>query len=419
MPGPIGVQVPAPLATQSRRVAYDKELRMKSSLESIYTTLKGQYNTEKKTIPNGIYMTISDKALSDSWRARITMKYPLREGGVFGDDFAVGHEEQAETKACEIYRNNCRKVVAVPGYGTTKLDADYLGLFEKHVDDLSVWNKDQEDYEIHQALLETYGETLRYGDTQAVCTPNWNPNVFIAGQQAYGTLPQDYSPVANTYTANIISAITALGAGGPTILDQLALSNISNYALKKRLDRLDIPGIPGGKGYVLTISELQAMYMGDPAWAAKNLGNLFISKTSLNEKVMNWPGVIGAYKDLLIVVDVRAATLKRPGNGNTLVAGYVKPGDNDDRGRGAATTYDIAVVHGKGALWKWEPEPLYSIEQLDDYGKIKGVGTACVRGIGIPIYRPDIGAAQASASASIEQLSSAVVICGMPTAPVV
>jgi len=386
---------------------------MKSSLESVYTALKGQYNTEKKTIPNAIYMTISDKTLSDSWRARITMKYPLRGDGVFGDDFAVGQEEQAETKACEIYRNDCRKVVSVPGYGATKLDADYLGLFEKHVDDLANWNKEQEDYEIHQALLETYGETLRHGETASVCNPNWNPNVFVAGQAAYGNLPQNYSPVANTYTANIIAALTATA---PTILDQLALSNISNYALKKRLDRLDIPGLPGGKGYVLTISELQAMYIGDPAWASRNLGNLFIAKTSLSEKVMNWPGVLGAYKDLLLVVDVRASTLIR--SGATLTPGYVRPGDRDERSRGVANVFDIAVVHGKGALWKWEPEPLHSIEQLDDYGKIKGVGTACVRGIGIPIYRPDIGTAPAAASASIEQLSSAVVICGMPTTPV-
>jgi hypothetical protein len=387
---------------------------MKASLESIYTALKGHYNTEKKTIPNAIYMTISDKTLSESWKARITMTYPLEGAGVFGDDVAIGNEEQARTKVCEIYRNNCRKVVSVPGYGIDKLDAAYLGLFERHVDNLAVWNKDQEDLEIHQALLQTYGETLRHGETQARCEPNWNPNVLIAGVNAYATgaaMPA-YSPNSATYSAAIGAAIGTLGVAGPSILTADVLSNISNYALRKRIDRLDIPGIPGGKGYVLTVSELQAMYIGDPAWSSKNLGSLYQAKAALPDKVMNWPGVLGAYKDLLIVVDVRASTVTASG-GSLTAAGYVHPGDRDDRARGSAGVYDVAVVHGKGAVWKWEPEPLHSIEQRDDYGKIEGVGTACVRGIGLPIYKDDIDSATTTA---IEQYSSAVVICGMPTA---
>jgi hypothetical protein len=418
---------PTPLAAQSRKVGMDTELRIKSSLQSIYTELRGHYNTEKKKIPNAIYMTISEKALSESWRAVITMLYKLRDAGVFGDDQAVGREEQTETKACEIYRNNCRKVVSVPKYGTDELDAKYLGLFEQHVDNLAEWNKDQEDLEIHQALLETYGETLRHGETQSVCLPNWNPNVFVAGMDAFGTLPA-YSPNSATYTTNIRNAITALGgAGNVPGLTADVLSNISNYALRKRIERLDIPDVPGGKGYIVTISEIQAMYLGDPAWAARNLGNLYLARASLPEKVMNWPGVIGMYKDLLLVVDVRAATVDTAGAG--LTAGYVYPGDNDQRIRTKSQALDVVTVHGKGAVWKWEPEKLHSISQRDDYDKIEGVGTACVRGIGIPIFRNDLrnpGTAgpgapitppapgnPGMAGTAMEQFTSAIVLCGM------
>ena len=412
-----------------KREAYDKELRMKSLLYSIYTSVQGQYNTEKKTVPNAIYMKVGKGVLSDGSSAVIQMKYPLRQPGVFGSEIAVGREEGVELKKCEIFRNNCRKVVAVMQYGIEKLDYDYLDLFKKHVDDLAVWNKEQEDLEIHQALLETFGETLWYGDTAAMCPRTWNPNIYIAGA----------GPVSFTGTPTAAELRTAMDAapnsGEGTILTSDVLTAISNYALAKRIERLDLD-VPGGKGYILTISELQAAYLGDPAWSARNLGSLFTSVASLSDRVMKWPGVIGSFKDLLIVVDVRASTVRRTAEDGTPLAagnvnaGYMYHGDRDARGRGLGTTsttstrtMDAAVIHGKGALVKWEPEPLHSIQQLEDYAKIKGVGTACVRGIQIPIYRngasgiaPQPGTAFGlPVTPAIEQFSSAVVLCGIPT----
>jgi hypothetical protein len=380
---------------------------MKASLQSIYTDLSGHYNTEKKTVPNAIYMKIGDDVLSQSSEAVITMKFPLRNPGVMGDDVAIGTEEGAVTKTCKIYRNNCRKVVSTPGYGTDKLDADYLKLFEKHVDDLAPWNKDQEDLEIHQAIVETFGETLIYGETAGKCIRNFNPNIFIAGLGAHNPTQPVYNTNPAVYAQNISAAVSAVNGGGGAILDQTALSNLSNFALKKRISRLDIPGIPGGKGYVLTISELQSMYLGDPAWSARNLGNLYLQRTALPEKVMNWPGVIGAYKDLLIVTDLRAPTVLI--DGGSVTAGYMWHGDTDKRHRGISGALDVAALHGRGAVWKWEPEKLHSIKQEDDYGKIKGVGTACVRGIGIPIFDQQVPGVNTH-----EQFSSVIAFCGMP-----
>jgi len=419
MPSPLGMLNPAALPAQSRRVGMDTELRLKSVLLSIYTSLAGMYNAQKQSMPNGIYMKISDKATKGSYRTRITMLERLSEAGVLGDNVAIGHEEQPKTRVAEVYHNNCRKVVSVPGYGIDKLHADYLGLFEQHIDNLGDWNKEQEDLEIHQALLQTFGETLTTGETASACPVNWNPNIFIAGIGAHGAQPQ-YSPALATFTSRIVAALGATtgGTAVSTVLNNDTLSNISNYALFKRIEPLDLPGTPSGKGYVLTMSELQAMALGDPGWAARNLGSLFIQKAALPEKVMNWPGVLGMYKDLLLVVDHRTPTIKRAGS--ALTAGYMRHGNNDTRDRGAATTstdrvYDVATLHGKGAVWKWEPEPIHTIEQTDDYGKVKGVGSACVRGIGIPMFWENIEDRFNTVTPQTPtQTSSAAIICALP-----
>jgi hypothetical protein len=414
--GVVGVTAPAILSAQSQKVGWDSELRMKSLLESIYTDLKGLYNTEKKSIPNGIYMEIQDSAISDSHAAVITMLMKLRTAGIMGNTVAIGNEELPTTKAATIYRNNCRKVVAQPGYGARELDARHLKLYQEHVNNLSDWNREEEDLEIHQALLETYGETLRHGDTATACVPNWNANMFIAGLDLFDANQPVYSSNPATYSARIVAGILASGGGSlaPIVnqtLNQPVLSNLSNFALNRRITPLRIPGLPGGKGYVLTISEIQAMYLGDPVWSARNLGSLYVQYNQLKEEVQNWTGVLGAYKDLLIVQDVRQSTVLPAGSSApySLTAGYMWHGDTDLRNRTSTNVRDVAMLHGAGAVWKWYPQKIHFIDQKDDYGAIEGIGTACVRGIGSLVLDqqvPGVG--------TQEQFSSVCCLCSMP-----
>ena len=413
--GVVGVTPPAILPAQSQKIGFDSELRLKSVLEDIYTDCKGLYNTEKKTMSNGIYMEISDAALSQSNRAVITMRMRFRNPGVMGNAVAIGNEELPTTKAATIFRNNCRKVTANPMYGVRKLDQDYLDLRKSNVDELSVWNKEEEGLEIRQALLETFGETLVSGDTAASCVRNWNKNIFVAGLPLNGPHPV-YSTNPALYTSSIVTAMLASGGGhlAPIVNqtpNQPNLSALSNFALARRIQPLKIPGAPGGQGYVLTISEIQAMYLGDPAWSSRNLGELFLKRDKLHTDVQNWRGVIGMYKDLLIVQDPRLPTLLPSGSSAPfgLTAGYMWHGDTDLRARGNKEARDVAFLHGQGAVWKWYPEKIHFIEQLDDYGIIKGIGTACVRGVGSLVYdqqTPGIG--------TQEQFSSVAVLFTMP-----
>jgi hypothetical protein len=364
---------------------------------------------------NGIYIVISDATLSDSSAATVTMKLHLRAPGVMGNAIAIGAEELPTTKAARVFRNNCRKVVATPKYGVRKLDQDYLKLYKQHVDDLGPWNKDEEDLEIHQGLVEQVGETLRWGDTAPVCVPNWNANIFVAGLPFNGAHPV-YSTNPAIYTQRIATSVLASGGGSfaPIVnqtLNMPNLSNLSNMAVARRIARLSIPGLPGGKGYILTISELDAVYLGDPVWSARNLGSQYIQFNALNEKVQNWTGVLGAYKDMLIVVDMRLATILFAGSNTpySMTAGYMWHGDTDLRNRTDPMTRNCCILHGQAPLYKWYPEKIHFINQLDDYGAIEGVGTACVRGIGHMMYDQQVPVA-----GSHEQFGSIMCLTAMP-----
>jgi hypothetical protein len=412
----IGVLAPTALDANSLRVGFDKSLRMKSVPEDIYTALSGLYKaqSESRSIPNAIYMTIEAEALAGSNSAVVTMKKPLTGAGVFGNAVAIGNEERPITKSLRMYRNNCRKVITTPGYGIRKLDADYLKLYPQHIEDLSVWNKEEEGLEIRMAFLQTWGYSLTFGDTAAICAQNWNPNIFVCGLPMRSCSPV-YSANVATYTTNIVNTVIAAGGGSilPTIgqtLNQPNLSNLSNFALERRIEPLNIAGLPGGKGFVVTISERQAAYISDPAWSQRNPGSL-IRRDQLPEKTANWPGVIGSYKDLLLVIDVRQPTLVPTGSSAPfgLSAGYLWPGDIDQRYRDDRDVCDTFYLHGKNSVCKWEPEKLHHITQADDYDNVIGHGTARVWGHRIPIYDqavPNMG--------SYEYWGGVLGICRLP-----
>ena len=414
MAGPIGVVTPNRMPANSRLVGYDKQLRMKALVEDIYSKLTGQFNTEKKSIPNAIVMRIDEGALSGNEEAVITLKLKLNGAGVYGNNFAVGQEERPRTRAVRIYRNNLRKPVTTPGYGKRKLDAEGYKLYEVHVDDLADWNKDHDGLEDRQSILERFGETLVFGDTAANCVRNWNMNMFVCGLPKRTASPT-YSANTANYTTNIVATIKASGGGAIKIphvnqtLNQPNLSNISNFCLDRRIDRLNIPGLPGGRGFIGTISEDQAVYLGDPVWSNRNLGALYMGKTALSEKVMNWPGVIGAYKDILLVVDPRQPTIDITGTSapHGLSGGYLWPGDVDLRNKDQDTVCDTMFILGRGAEINWYPEKLHHVQQVDDYGAIVGHGTALVRGKQVPHYTDENGN-------NPEQFTSAVVLCRLP-----
>lgn len=378
------------LAANSRVVAYDTELQMRANIFDIYTMKKGLYNRENQSFPvDSVFVKVKDQTSSESV---ITLKENLQTQGVVGEQQARGTEEPPRTLDMRTYQDNLRKVIPLPGYGIRKLEADKYKLFDRHKNGMGLWNEEQRGYDIRHCHLEKYDQNMSRANSNvfAALTPEWNPNIFIPGLGLYNQ-PTYVQNNRAQHTANIVQGLLATGGLGQLTARTLTapvLEDISNWALINRLKPLKIPGLPTGMGFILTISELQAAIVSNPTVAANNLGSLYIAKAALPDTVQKWRGVVGAYNNLLMVVDPRQPTLLPSGTAApfAMQAGYMEWDSADQRNRTSANIKDTAYLLGAGNFVEVEGERLHWISDSQDYDFRKGVGTACVRGYNLPIF---------------------------------
>lgn len=378
------------LAARSRVVGYNLKLQMRTIVRDIYTYAEGIYNRKNQSFPEGS-IKIKVKDSSNSWTT-ITMKDLLRRAGVGGQTAAVGTEEPPTTFDILVGQANWRKVIPKPGYGYRKLEADKYKLYEQHEDDLTPWGKEEHGYCIREGILERYDHNMvdPASDTAAQCTQWWHPNMFVPGNGLY-TQPA-FNRNRAIHTNNICQALVNTGGFGQFAARTLTapvLEDVSNWCLNpRRLRPLAIPGMPTGKGFVCTVSEVQAGLTSNPTYVANNLGSQWISYNQLNDKLIMWPGVIGRYNNLLIVVDDRQPTLLPGGSAApySMTAGYMVWGNRDLRNRTSPNVKDTMFIHGEGHFAEVEGEPAHMIDDDRDYKFHLGVGIAGVRGDQLCIY---------------------------------
>lgn len=413
----VGVLAPTPLAGNSIIRGYDKQLRMKAVLDDIYESLSGMYVLDKKSFPtDALRLKVDAKAKADSNNITITMVLRLQGAGVYDPNVAIGTEARPVTRSFICRKNIVRKTVTSPGYGPDAEDASPYGLYKNWINQLAIWNKEHHGWSIRQALLEQFGETLVHGRTLGASARNWSPQ-FLVGGLGRINMRVNYNIDRAAFSTSIINRILLSGAGSmnPLVTQTLNMPNLSNgnlLALQRRIEMLDIPGLPGGQGWVITFSEIQGMYLGDPAWSARNLGAYYITKAALPEKVQNWRGVMGVFKNFLLVQDMRQPTIRVEGTSApfTLTAGYVLMGDVDNRQRDNLWTRDTAFILGRGCVVDWCTMPVRHIRQDDDYKMVEGHGTAKVEGVQMPIF----GGPEGLVGTQREQFSSMTMLLGLP-----
>jgi hypothetical protein len=293
-------------------------------------------------------------------------------------------------KTGTLYRAPYRFVIQdEPGYGEDKLDAQPYKLYQAHVDDLAPHAAAEEGLEIRMALIETNGWNLMAGSTAALAPAQWNRHAFVVGLNA-DSQPA-FHPTYATYTNRIVSAMDSVSGNNGSfaqtqaqMLSGWAMDEMAIFALRRRI----IP-LPGKRPwYVLTVSQVQAAYFSNPNFT-DTLGDRWTAMNRLqNEPAQNWYGVLGKWMsaagaDIYVVLDERLATLLPSGTAEPygLTAHYMWPTDNDDRRLDNPLVRDAMILHGAGALVKWEPEPMHYINDNYDYNIRNGYGYAGVRGI--------------------------------------
>ena len=418
--GLIGVTANAPLPTPSRKVGYDTMLRIKGVRPSIYTDInvQGRYDAETKKMSNGIVISIdSVKEMKGATSGVITLALPHRQGGTYGRNVITGGEETTRTKHAEVHFNNWAHASSVTNDGRDFVMQEYLDLVGKEQGMHETWQGDELDLNIHQALVEQFGESLRYSDTQAACTPNLNPNIFIAGQP-YDSGHPVYSTNAATYTQRVATAVWNSGnqSFSPIASQTWSIATIMNlrsFCIARGILPLPIPGIPGGKGWVVSISEEDRAFLVDPFWNQRNPGAIFNQRNFNGKDIVQWRDEIGYIGPFLFVEDQRLATLLFTGSSEGsfgIQTGYMWHGDTDRRNKDERNYRNCCVVHGNQSIYKWEPIKAHYAYTKEDYEMWKGVCSKGVRGIGQIIYN------QATpASGTHEQFTSALCLTARPS----
>lgn len=417
--GLIGVVAPTPLPAASRKIGFDTGLQVKSVRPSIYTDInvRGRYNPETKTMTSGIVISVDKiSEMKGATSGVLTMMLPHRAAGTYGRTQITGTEEQTNTKTAQVHFNNWAHASTVANDGRDLLMQEYLDLIGKEEGQHQVWGGDEIDLNFHQALVEQFGESLYYTDTQSSCIPNLNPNIFIAGLGYNGAHPV-YSTDPATYTQRVMNAIWASGGNS---FDPIAaqtwsmatINNLRNFCIARGILPLPIPGIPGGKGWVVTISEQDRAYMTDPFWNGKNPGAIFKQRNFNGKDVIEWRDEIGYIGPFLFVEDQRLATILPTGSSVGAfgcTTGYMWHGDTDMRNKDNQHYRNCCGVHGMGTFYKWEPIKAHYANVKEDYEQWKGICSKGVRGIGQLIFD------QATPGAGThEQFSSALCLTANP-----
>lgn len=392
------INPPGQTPANALKVGYDAMLRARAVLRDIYTNIRGLYNRDTQEIVNAIYMEVDEEAARGSNSLRITLKLPLTGAPVEGNTRMVGTEEAPQVKTTTFYRNNWGKAVSVENYGVNKLDQEYLGIYQEHVNGLGLWAQQYRGRSIRTTILERFSPNLLVGNTAAFATAEWNPHVFVGGLGL--TAQPAYSSNMATYTNNIVNAIiNASGGSGANLFPQTVgqtlnvrfVYNLCRYAQQEKIMPLDING---SQAYILTISPLQATLMSDPTWTTTTLGAFWVSVNEINdEKIQNWYGLIGMIRspigvDVYVVVDPKQPTVLPSGSAEPfgLTAGYVFEGDDDRRNLANADVRDTCYLLGKSSIAVWEPEKLHFVEQDEEYHRIYGHGVKGVWGMQLPIF---------------------------------
>lgn len=326
----------------------------------------------------------------------------LQGTGRYGDsEGLLGNEEQPTIKYMTGYANDWKHGVPTEQFGINAREMSPTKLYEKSNKLLAQWRGEQYDYACHEALCSTVPTLLTKSPislSQPV-NPNWYlPSVAKASQPKYAA-------TSATMTDNVGVALKAATAANMhlTVTRLLALSS---WAQGQYIQKIPIPG-QNRKGYILLVHPDDFDYMVDPANSG-SFASYWVTAAALQDTAKVIPYDMAMVRDVLCIRDERAPTLAISGSASsyTLSFGYLKMGRVDTRATGttANTHFNVNILLGENALWKYVAEEMHYEDQLDEYKEFKNIGLFGAYGVGIPKYDLDTGT-----DTSMQQESSIIV----------
>lgn len=398
----MSMTTPTALQTSLMVQGFSRLLQQKALPEDIFVWLNENYSVEKQKMPEAIYLTISDLESAEHTH-KLGMLMPLSGSPTYGNTQSqVGREENQVTKSVTIYKNDYSHAVTNQLFGIDAQDKKFYSLLEKETEQLGLYFKELEGLHIRQALLERYAENLTdAAPTSSNVSVEWSPHWYI--KNLTDAQQPTFSQTLQTFTNNIVTAMTTAGTGEAATADFQYLAALEHYLwYVKKIKPVKV----GEKQTMVTvIPARQAFFLKNP-FITGSFGAAWVDYNRLSDREMNFPNVLGRFNSLLLIEDPRSPTVLPGGSTSpyTLTAGYMYPGDNDLRST-SASARDVGFAIGKAALVKWETEKLhFEIEQANTYKKKRGHGAFGTYGIQQVQYDVDSGAS----ATTREQFSSCV-----------
>ena len=219
-----------------------------------------------------------------------------------------------------------------------------------------------------------------------------------------------YTSTLADFEDNILTALNDSGSTTDGNLSTAYLDKVAFLAHEKLIEPLD------DGTYVAIVPE--------PQWFSisaltGDLGSLWTSVARYNDsqKAVAFPGETGMYRNIRIVPDSRYATFSVAGTvaiPGAVTLGYQEPGgaQGDNRTRGlwadadGSLNYQLGWLCGKGAYIERMEKDLFYREELQNYGKKKGLGSFMECGYNLTLIRTD--SATAGQADYVENRGSAV-----------
>jgi hypothetical protein len=381
----------APLANATDLVvkAWDKVLQDVALPEDPFFSFGGNYISDLKTVPDGIYMRIPrDPNAKGAHSITFPLLMPLSSDPEYGTGTdPLSNAEQQSVKQFTGYFNDWDKSVKFPGYGIDYIDGENYQLFSKVTPQLQLWIKEEMGYWVRYAMLNGYSPNLLSSPVSLSVVPH--PNTLIKGD----TLAQQPSERYTTNPALMASIIASEFSNIPaTTNGALDFDFIDRAITYFTYEKPLMPLTVGGESlFVLTVPTSQTSHLLNPA-STDGLGTIWQAVARFNDlKKANFPLSLGQFKNVILMEDPRAPAAKAYGTGSgsstasatnaVYVDSFLKPGLNDQRtALGSTDVMEACFFLGKGAFADIEQEPAHYEDESQYLGKVVIKGAMGSRG---------------------------------------
>lgn len=380
----MSVATPSNLQTQLLRTYWDTRLYNESMFQDIFSRYRTILDrTTNISIPMDSLTLEVNAEINNGYRnGRLGFINALqgtpREGNA---QQQLGFEETLREKSMEIYYNEFSHAFSLFNYGIEYNDQSAYGInMDKGTQLLANYMEELAGLYYRQALLQQYARNLTqqpHNLTQLWSHRWYIKNISDTAQPAYNTTLQ-------THTDNIANALISAGTGINATLDARYLTALHH---RITMDRIEPIRVSGTDAYILTVPSSQKFHVLDLD-RTDSPGTYWTSVNRMSdEDKINFPGLLGKWINIYLVEDVRYPTLTISGSASpfTLTAGYVHPGNNDERDFGSGAR-DVGFLLGRAPLIDWYPTKIH--HEFDDYNyrKLQGKGAFGERGVQIRSY---------------------------------